>query len=262
MTNLQEPMYRFAPESDILKRKPTDDQYLEFRELLTSGSVKPSDYVRADIHEDYLKAFAYLGLCIDELVKLDNPELIKVLIENELAEKYYDNWKDHPDMEIRYLLAESGHFPEHFINDEAPDVKFATVCEHPELLPKFPEVIENPEYLSSVVATVYKWTAFDPKIGQLVYNKAIEHGYEHMEPLELKLKAMKHEPTSLEKTMTIQQLYESGSPLWAHNYTPHQIQTLYDRKYLDDPILMADVWALDPTTTRWYIDLYLLNTTK
>ena len=45
-----------------------------------------------------MKAFAHLGLCLEELVKLDNPELIKVLIENELAEEYYENWKDHPDM--------------------------------------------------------------------------------------------------------------------------------------------------------------------
>lgn len=262
MTNVQKPMDRFAPGSDILKCKPTEEEYFEFRELLTSGNIEPSDYINTNIHEDYLKALAHLGLCLDELVKLDNPELIKVLIENELAEEYYENWKDHPDMEIRYLLAETGHFPEHFINDDAPDVKFATVCRNPELLLEFPEVIENQEYLSSVVMAVYKWTEFESKIGQLVYDKALEQEYENMEPLELKLKAMKHEPTSIEKTMTIQQLYDAGSPLWAHEYTPHQIQTLYDRHCLDDPTLMREVWKMDPKLPSWYVDLFILSHSK
>lgn len=251
-----------TPESDILKHKPTDNEYYEFRELLTSGNVNPSDYVRADIHEEYLKAIAYQGLCVEELIELDNPELIKVFIETELAEGYYEKWKDHPDMEIRYLLAESGHFPEHFINDEEPDIKLATVNRYPELIPKFPQALDNSEYLSTILDGVYKWTEFDPEIGQMVYDKAIERNYTGLEPLELKLKAMSQALTPLEKTMTNQQLYDSGSPLWAHNYTPHQIQTLYDRHYLDNAAMMREVWKMDPKLPSWYIDLYLLNATK
>ena len=251
-----------TPESDILKHKPTDNEYFKFRELLASGNVNPSDYVRADIHEEYLKAIAYKGLCVDKLIELDNPELIKVLIENELAEEYYENWKDHPDMEIRYLLAESGHFPEHFINDEESDIKLATVYQHPELIPKFPQALDNSEYLSTILDGVYKWTEFDPEIGQWVYDKAIERNYTGLEPLELKLKAMGQELTPLEKTMTKQQLYDSGSPLWARNYTPHQIQTLYDRHYLDDPIFRNEVWLIDPKSSSWYMDLYILSHRK
>ena len=251
-----------TPESDILKHKPTDNEYYEFRELLTSGNVNPSDYVRADIHEEYLKAIAYQGLCVEELIELDNPELIKVFIETEIAEGYYEKWKDHPDMEIRYLLAESGHFPEHFINDEEPDIKLATVNRYPELIPKFPQALDNSEYLSTILDGVYKWTEFDPEIGQMVYDKAIERNYTGLEPLELKLKAMSQALTPLEKTMTNQQLYDSGSPLWAHNYTPHQIQTLYDRHYLDNAAMMREVWKMDPKLPSWYIDLYLLNATK
>lgn len=251
-----------TPESDILKHKPTDNEYFEFRELLTRGNVNPSDYVRADIHEEYLKAIAYQGLCVEELIELDNPELIKVFIETELAEGYYEKWKDHPDMEIRYLLAESGHFPEHFINDEEPDIKLATVNRYPELIPKFPQALDNSEYLSTILDGVYKWTEFDPEIGQMVYDKAIERNYTGLEPLELKLKAMSQELTPLEKTMTNQQMYDSGSPLWARNYTPHQIQTLYDRHYLDNAAMMREVWRMDPKLPSWYIDLYLLNATK
>lgn len=96
----------------------------------------------------------------------------------------------------------------------------------------------------------------------MVYDKTIERNYTGLEPLELKLKAMSQELTPLEKTMTNQQLYDSGSPLWARNYTPHQIQTLYDRHYLDNAAMMRKVWRMDPKLPSWYIDLYLLNATK
>lgn len=253
---------KYIAGSDFMKQEPTDDQYFEFRELLECDRIDPLDYVNADIHMDYLKAMANTGHCIDELIKKDNPEIIKTLIENEYAEKHYEQWKDHPDMEIRYMLAAKGLFPEHFINDVEPDVKFETICQHPELIPKFPQVLDNIEYLPSVVNAVYKWMDFKPQIEQLVYNKAIEYKLKDIFELELKLKAENQQPTSLEKTMSLQQLYDSGNPLWAKNYTPQQIATLLEKQYLEDPNLMDDVWALDPKMPSWYIDLFLLDTDR
>ncbi len=47
--------------------------------------------------------------------------------------------------------------------------------------------------------------------------------------LELKLKAMTHVPTTIEKTMTPAQLYASDSPLWAYNYTEADIRNILER---------------------------------
>ena len=44
--------------------------------------------------------------------------------------------------------------------------------------------------------------------------------------LELKLKAMTHAPTTIEKTMTPAQLYTSNSPLWAHDYKAVTIECI------------------------------------
>ena len=44
--------------------------------------------------------------------------------------------------------------------------------------------------------------------------------------LELKLKAMTHVPTTIEKTMTPAQLYTSNSPLWAHDYKAVTIECI------------------------------------
>ena len=42
--------------------------------------------------------------------------------------------------------------------------------------------------------------------------------------IQLKYKAMMVEPTIIEKTMSLEQLFNAGNPLWARNYT---IQELY-----------------------------------
>ena len=44
--------------------------------------------------------------------------------------------------------------------------------------------------------------------------------------LELKLKAMTHVPTTIEKTMTPAQLFAVESPLWALNYDPDKIKQM------------------------------------
>ena len=44
--------------------------------------------------------------------------------------------------------------------------------------------------------------------------------------LELKLKAMTHVPTTIEKTMTPAQLFAVESPLWALNYEPDKIKQM------------------------------------
>lgn len=44
--------------------------------------------------------------------------------------------------------------------------------------------------------------------------------------LELKLKAMTHVPTTIEKTMTPSQLFVVDSPLWAHDYKAVTIECI------------------------------------
>ena len=46
--------------------------------------------------------------------------------------------------------------------------------------------------------------------------------------MEIKLAALKHEATPIERTMTPLQLYKANSPLWALHLTPEDISYLKD----------------------------------
>ena len=73
-------------------------------------------------------------------------------------------------------------------------------------------------------------------------------GY-YIEDMETKLKALKHEPSPIEATMTPLQLYQADSPLWARTFRPqaiYEIQSI-ERRHgkeaatpLLDPTLSAD----------------------
>lgn len=54
-----------------------------------------------------------------------------------------------------------------------------------------------------------------------------------LKAIELKYQAMTTEPTIIEKTMSPKQLFDTGSPLWAREYT---VQELYSYMRYDMPI--------------------------
>ena len=54
-----------------------------------------------------------------------------------------------------------------------------------------------------------------------------------LKAIDLKYQAMTTEPTIIEKTMSPKQLFDTGSPLWAREYT---VQELYSYMRYDMPI--------------------------
>lgn len=66
------------------------------------------------------------------------------------------------------------------------------------------------------------------------FHKAPVGTKDELQALDLKYRAMTHVPTTIEKTMSAEQLFNARNPLWASGYT---IQELYDwfkyRKPLD-----------------------------
>lgn len=63
-----------------------------------------------------------------------------------------------------------------------------------------------------------------------VYSEQDREQYHHqyMDALQLKLKAMKTEPSPMEKTMTRSQLFLTNSPLWTNDMAPKDIVEIVD----------------------------------
>lgn len=235
-----------------LKDKPNHKELNAFINGVKNGTIDPVEYIKLPAHFEYLNELAVHGICVNELVKLNDDDIIYTLVLNHHAEQYYDQWKNHPAYNVRYTLALQGYYPEHFIHDPDYEIRGNVTINNPHFIP---QVINEPQMLDDIIIAVNQWKELEPEIGQLVYDKAKEAGEEDLEGLELKLKAMLHQPSIIEKTMSRRQLYISGSPLWARNYTAGQLQWLLKARinnkepYGEQILKRLDI---EPTDPKWY----------
>lgn len=79
-------------------------------------------------HREYM---AVKGIYVDELVKLNEPGIIRRLIMSGHGTEYYEEWKTHPDWEIRKEIAEKGYYPDEFIKDKNYKVRIAVFDANP-----------------------------------------------------------------------------------------------------------------------------------
>jgi hypothetical protein len=185
---------------------------------------------------------AIRGENIEQLLKLDEPNVIVELITNGYVkeycdqwESYYDRWKTHPHGNVRYTLARLGLYPETFITDKNVQVRNAVVRKHPEYIEQLLER-NNKRHWQHVCTLINTntdlqtiKTFLDAKVP-----KAVDKS---------KLRAIRtfytlrtQTPTMVEKTMTPVQLFKIESPFWAIGLTIsriEEIQTLHKCTELD-----------------------------
>lgn len=59
-----------------------------------------------------------------------------------------------------------------------------------------------------------------------VPQKLFEYTYDRIDALRIKLTAMEHNASTIERTMTTKQLYLQGSPMWAKDLSAEDIRSL------------------------------------
>ena len=71
----------------------------------------------------------------------------------------------------------------------------------------------------------------NPKINELEHllknDPRVHQKKAYKQALELKLQAIKQEPSPIEKTMTEEQLYNANNPLWANNYSVFDLECYF-----------------------------------
>lgn len=142
-----------------------------------------------------------------------------------VAQELYPEWaqSDDPDKYddwIQLLLAENGYCLDILSESEAEDI-LAEVLKH-----DINYAVDN------AMMTDYRHLVYDAlmdakdipyNVIETYFKTVNEYVPEDNTELELKYQAMKMTPTTIEKTMTPQQLFAAQNPLWALNLTGNQI---------------------------------------
>lgn len=164
------------------------------------------------------------GIEVDRIIEKDGPGAILGFIKDKVHVDRYEEWKDHPLVDIRKELAKAGYFQDDFIND--PNVKVREAVIENDMHQGLKRLHDKDDRQNIKHILLH---SMNPDVDLLsAYIDASEKYqnsiHDYPEPaLELKLKGMRYIPTAIEKTMSEKQLFETGCPLWTKKYTPNKI---------------------------------------
>lgn len=168
------------------------------------------------------------GRTLKEIVDdVGGDQLILDLIGYGLACDHYEEWKDHPNENVRLSLVTNGYFLDHYIHDIDDQIKYAAISKQPELIH---EMMRQPSDDELRFARDYLYDQSQPDAKHLkAYLDA------NGEPKDGKAKALltkylaeTAELDTLNKTMTSAQLFTMNHPAWARRYAPEAIATIQD----------------------------------
>ena len=157
------------------------------------------------------------------LKKIANQYKTNELLELVKSEQYQDQYetiKDYPEDIIRKEIARQGYFPEEYLNDVSMDIRLVVLEEHEEYVP---QLMKTRKLRDISLLTTYFKHHKNPNVEHLkAFQLRICH--ERMrDAYKLKIASSKP-PTTLEQTMSRNQLYIMGNPIWARGYTIQQIE--------------------------------------
>lgn len=146
------------------------------------------------------------------------------LVKSKQYQDQYEAIKYYPEDKIRKEIARQGYFPEDYLNDSSMNIRLVVLEEHEEYVP---QLMATRKAWDSVLLTNYFKHHKNPNVEHL---KAFQHRIcrKHMrEAYKLKI-ASNTQPTMLEQTMSRNQSYILGNPLWAKEYTIQQIECVLE----------------------------------
>lgn len=195
----------------------------KFLELVRTGKLQYRDIPMKHLPDQYIYALIQNGLFLDQMAESQEVELHAKLVANGAKSEYYEIWKDSYDPDIRRVLAEYGYFPETFINDADPQVRMAALKRNPQYLPYYFRDEALYDYISAYYVTQQKPNIEQYEMFLLVNDRKVKQAeitskVKLANVIHIK-KASEREATTIEQTMTVTQLYDTGSPLWAKNLT-------------------------------------------
>ena len=211
----------------------------------TPGVTDPSD--------DVYKRRQWLiseEIAIEQIAETATEDEQVQLINSQQATNHYREWLKSTGR-VRRCLAYEGYFLDKLIQDRRASVRCSVVDRDNSYLPKlFRKKITRREW-NTIVGVM--WAQEHPDIHLLrdllsreVPRKLFEYTYNRIDALRIKLAAMEHNASTIERTMTTKQLYLQDSPMWAKELTSEDVMSLqWVKEKLaksETELTLEDVW--------------------
>lgn len=167
---------------------------------------------------------------------------------NITIDEKYITLKDSHNSLHRRIVARVGIFGEELIHDIDSGVRKAALEQNPDLISEL--VKKHNEVNVTIIYDVFKHIKNIKKeqLEQIIelsqqYNDYLTMNKFPIQSMHSKYEAIAYNPSSIEKTMNVKQLYELNIPTWAFDFTPHgieaiiQAQATIDKYQLDKSLI-------------------------
>lgn len=198
----------------------------EFEQAVLAGEItdfepylqEPNNIKEKLRNEPYRLVLLKHGIEIERILELDPTLAIGVCIQEGLLPERYDEWKAMNQEWIMETFAENGYYLDELIESEYDDVRKAVIENHPDFCIK--QLNQGKIY-----QIVHDYIQNEAKPNVALFKAYIEALKSNNNDIGImtKYRAMTEAPSTIEKTMSEVQLFESNSPFWATDLTIAQI---------------------------------------
>lgn len=201
----------------------TSDAILEVKRALTENDLDTvSRYANDKDGRDAVYLVIHQHFMINKLAQIANDEIREELIGTSKASSHYYEWAKFGSYRVKCKLIECGHYLDTLINDEDPYMRIKVAQRKPRYIQQL--LGKTKMELNFVCECVSVSRQIDAEfLDDLLKELKEDKDPELYQALLLKSEANHHTPTTVEKTMTTEQLKQFGSPLWALNLSPFEI---------------------------------------
>ena len=196
-----------------------------FEEAVKAGKIKNyKPYLKS--HLAYRVAMAELGVGVKELVELNNSYINKLLVQNNHAQEYWDEWIKKGSEPVKLELIDKEYKLDQFVQHSTLYVRYCLIDQHPQFIPQIItkskddyQMIFNklqskrkPD-VSHLALILDYYDMFGDKRTKLEY-----------EAYKIKYVGLQTTPNIIERTIDTVDLFLTNNPLWSRDYTVAEIQ--------------------------------------
>ena len=203
----------------------------EFEHKVLAGEItdfepylKYTNSVREDLrNKAYRLVLLKHSIETERILELDGNFAIGVCIQESLLPERYDEWKSMNHEWILETFAENGYYLDELIVSEYNDVRKAVIENNPEFC------IERLNQ-GKIYQLIHDYIINEVKPNVKLFKTYIEALQSNRNDVGLmtKYRALTEVPSTIEKTMSEVQLFESNSPFWATDLTVAQIHDVLE----------------------------------
>lgn len=198
-----------------------------FEEAVKAGKIKNyKPYLKS--HLAYRVAMAELGVGVKELVELNDSYINKLLVQNNHAQEYWDEWIKKGSESVKLELIDKEYKLDQFVQHSTLYVRYCLIDQHPEFIPQI--ITKSKDDYQMIFNKLQSKRKPDiSHLALIIDNYDIYGaGYKQLEYEAYKMKylGLQTTPNIIERTMDTVDLFLTNNPLWSRNYTVEEIKDI------------------------------------